>query len=162
MVQFLGSTTMDAFVGRYVFPHLCQEWVWAQAAAGELPFVPEHVGAHWGNGVRVDVVALNWREKAILLGEAGWAAYRVGQSVVHELIEKKTPKVLETLPDRGDGWTVYYAFFTRVGPTESARAKALAHNALLVDLVALDNALQIDVRNRGDLKPESSHEDLCF
>jgi AAA+ ATPase superfamily predicted ATPase len=153
---------LDTFVGRYSFPHLCQEWIWAQAAAGELPFVPEHVGVHWGNGVKVDVVALNWREKAILLGETRWAAYRIGRSVVRELVEEKTPRVLETLPDRGDGWTVYYALFTRAGLTEAAQTEALAHNALLVDLMALDDALQTDVRNQGDLKPETSHENLCF
>lgn len=26
----------------------------------------------WGGGVQVDVVAINWREKALLLGEAKW------------------------------------------------------------------------------------------
>lgn len=153
---------MDAFVGRYVFPNLCQEWVWAQAAARELPFVPEHVGAHWGNGVRVDVVALSWREKAILLGEVRWATYQIGQSVVRELVEEKAPKVLETLPDRGDGWTVCYALFTRTGLTKAARAEALAHNTLLVDLMALDGTLQTDVRDRGNLNRKSSSESLDF
>jgi hypothetical protein len=153
---------MDTFAGRYALPHLCQEWVWAKTVAGELPFIPEHVGTHWGNGVKVDVVALNWREKIILLGETRWAAYRVGRSVVRELVKEKTPKVLETLPDRGDGWKTYYAFFTRVGLTESAQAEALAHNALLVDLTTLDHALQIDVRNRGVFETETSCENLSF
>ncbi len=155
-------TELDTFVGRYTFPHLCQEWIWARAGAGELPFVPEHVGAHWGNGVRVDVVALNWREKAILLGETRWTAYQIGRSAVYELVEEKTPKVLEALPDRGDGWTVCYAFFTRAGLTKTARAEALAHNALLVDLIALDDTLQTDVHNKNDLKLESTYENLCF
>jgi hypothetical protein len=107
-------------------------------------------------------VALSWREKVILLSETRWTTYQVGRSAVRELIEVKTPKVLETLPDRGDGWVVYYAFFTRVGLTEPARAEALAHNALLVDLIVLDDALQADIRNRGDSKPEISGENLYF
>jgi AAA+ ATPase superfamily predicted ATPase len=158
----IAGAEMNTFVGHYVFPHLCQEWVRVQAAAGGFPFVPEHIGAHWGTGVGVDIVAINWREKAILLGEAKWATYRIGRSVVRDLIEGKASKVLETLPDRKDSWTVYYAFFTRAGLTGPARTEALLYNAMLVDLMALDRALQTDVRNRGDLKSEISREDLCF
>jgi hypothetical protein len=119
----------------------------------EWPF--PHVFTVW-------MPALTAREKAILLGETRWATYQVGRSVVRELIEEKTPKVLETLPDRGDGWTIYYAFFTRTGLTEPAQSEALAHNALPVDLMALDNALQANVHGRGKVGAETSHESLYF
>ncbi len=61
-----------AFVGLTAFEELCREWTLVQARAGRLPFPPEIVGSHWSKDVQVDVVALNWREQAILLGECKW------------------------------------------------------------------------------------------
>jgi hypothetical protein len=47
------------------FEALCREWLLLQARAGQLPFPVEEIGSHWGGRVQVDVVAINWREKAI-------------------------------------------------------------------------------------------------
>ena len=61
------------------------------------------------------------------------------------LVVKKTPRVLKDLPDSGEGWGVYYAFFARpdsIGLTDAARAKAKAHDAWLVDLATLDRDLR--------------------
>jgi hypothetical protein len=66
----------------------------------------------------------------------------MGRGVVRELIAKKTPKVLQRLPENGADWGVHYAFFARAGFTEAARAEAQAHGALLVDLSTLDRDLQ--------------------
>jgi len=82
-----------AFVGLTAFEELCREWTLVQARAGKLPFPPEIVGSHWAPDAQVDVVALNWREKAILLGECKWGVDAVGRSVVRELVDK-SPKVL--------------------------------------------------------------------
>ena len=92
--------------------------------------------------VQVDVLALNWRELAILLGECKWGVSAVGRSVVRELVEEKTPKVLQALPDGGDGWAVHHVLFARDGFTEAAQAEAQTHRATLVDLAALDSDLQ--------------------
>jgi hypothetical protein len=89
----------------------------------------------------VDVVALNWREQAILLGECKWGVDGVGRSVVRDLVEKKTPKVLQALPDGGEGWTIHHALFARASFTSAAQAEAQSHGAVLVDLAALDNGL---------------------
>jgi len=62
---------------------------------------------------------------------------KVRQSVIRELVETKTPKVLKELPD-GEGWKVHYAFFARAGFTDAARAEAEAVGASLVDLERLD------------------------
>jgi len=59
---------------------------------GRVPFVPELIGSHWAQAVQLDVVALNWRERALLLGECTWGVDAVGRSVVRELVEEKTPK----------------------------------------------------------------------
>ena len=73
------------------------------------------------------MVAISWREKAILLGEAKWGTNRVSRALLRELTETKTPKVLAALPERGDGWTVHHVFFARAGFTEAAQAKARQH-----------------------------------
>mgnify|MGYP001068250534 CR=1 FL=1 len=132
------SEQLRAFIGMTAFEELCRAWVLAQAQAKHLPFAVEEVGAHWGGGVQVDVVAINWREKALLLGEAKWGTDAVGRDVVRELIEKKTPKVFKVLPDAGEGWTVHYAFFARAGFTDTARAEAESAGAQLVGPERLD------------------------
>jgi hypothetical protein len=117
----------------------------ARRAAGRLPFVPEMVGSHWAQDVQVDVVALNWWEQAILLGECKWGVHAVGRSVVRELVEEKTPKVVQALPEGGEGWTIHHALFARAGFTDRAQAEAQAHEATLVDLAVLDRDLQAAV-----------------
>ncbi len=127
-----------AFVGLTAFEDLCREWTLDQARAGQLPFPPEAVGSHWSRSVQVDVAAVNWREKAILLGECKWGTEKVRRDVIRELIETKTSKVLKDLPEGGEGWLVHYAFFARAGFTDAARTEAEAANAQLVDLETLD------------------------
>ena len=134
------SEQFRAFVGSTAFEELCRAWVLAQARAGTLPFVPEIVGSHWAQDVQMDVVALNWREKAILLGERKWGVDAVGRSILRELLDK-TPLVLQALPEAGAGWTVWPALFARTGFTEAAQADARAHKVMLVDLAGLDEGL---------------------
>jgi hypothetical protein len=62
--------------------------------------------------------------------------------VVRELIEDKTARVLQDLPDAGEGWTVHYAFFARAGFTDAVRSLAQEYSLLLVDLDRLDVDLQ--------------------
>lgn len=139
----LISEQLRAFIGQTTFEELSREWVLARGRAGQLPFLPDRVGAHWGKGVQVDVAAINWREKAILLGECKWGTKPVGLDVIQELIENKSPKVRQALPEAGEGWSVHYAFFARAGFTEASRTEAQAHHALLIDLEGLDKGLQL-------------------
>lgn len=124
-----------AFIGATAFEDLCREWVLAEARARRLPFSPEFVGSHWSSASQIDVVAINWRQKAILLGECKWGLDDVGRSVITGLFEK-TAGVIP-----GEDWTVHYAFFARSGFTEAARAEASGRGALLVDLNRLDRDL---------------------
>jgi len=64
------SDQFRAFVGMTAFEDLCREWVLVKARAAKLPLIPEVVGSHWSMQAQVDVVAINWRDKTILLGEA--------------------------------------------------------------------------------------------
>jgi hypothetical protein len=133
---------LRAFIGMTAFEELCRAWVLTQARAGRLPFAVEQIGAHWDSEAQVDVAAINWREKALLLGEAKWGVDAVGREVVQELIEEKTPKVRKSLPDAGAGWTFHYAFFARSGFTDAARTLAEQYSARLVDLAMLDRDLR--------------------
>jgi AAA+ ATPase superfamily predicted ATPase len=130
------SDQFRAFVGMTAFEDLCREWVLVRARAGLLPLVPEVVGSHWSTDVQLDVVAINWHDQTILLGERKWGVRAVGRAVIRELIEK-TPKVVP-----GEEWQVYYAYFARAGFTDAAREEARSVNALLVDLETLDKDLR--------------------
>lgn len=124
-----------AFVGVTAFEELCREWMLIQARAGKLSIPPEIVGSHWAKDAQVDVVAINWREKTILLGECKWGVDVVRRSIVRELLAK-APRVIP----EGD-WQVHYALFARAGFTDAARAEGDAVGALLVDLTTLDRDL---------------------
>ena len=125
-----------AFVGLTTFEDLCREWTLAQARAGRLPLTPEIVGSHWATDVQVDVVAVDWHERAMLLGELKWGAGRVGRSVLQEL-RGKTEKVVP-----GDDWRVSYIIFSRSGFTDAALRLGEEVNAEMVDLEQLERGLE--------------------
>jgi AAA+ ATPase superfamily predicted ATPase len=130
------SDQFRAFVGMTAFEDLCRDWVLAKARVGLLPLVPEVVGSHWSTDAQVDVIAINWHDETILLGECKWGVKAVGRSIIRELIDK-TSKVVP-----GEGWQVYYAYIARAGFMEAAREEAQSVNGLLVDLETLDKDLK--------------------
>lgn len=143
-------SNLRAFIGRTMFEQLAQQWVWAQNSAvqhsaRQLPFIPEAVGQHWSRRVQVDVVAINWSAKQILLGECKWSIDRVDQEIVRDLIETKTPKVLADLVDDGsaDVWQVHYVVFARAGFTPAAQAMLTQRGGLAIDLKQLDQVIGI-------------------
>jgi len=93
------------FIGTHTFEELCRDWVAVQADLGALSFLPERIGSFWSQEAQVDVVAVNWRTKDILLGECKWGTGEVGRSVIRALAGK-TGKVL---PD--EGWTIHSITF---------------------------------------------------
>jgi uncharacterized protein len=130
------SDQFRAFVGMTAFEDLCREWVLVKARDWLLPLVPEIVGSHWSTDAQFDVVAINWRDKTVLLGECKWGVRAVGRAVIRELVDR-APNVV---PD--EDWQVYYAYFARAGFTDAAREEAQNMNALLVDLETLDKDLR--------------------
>jgi hypothetical protein len=133
---------LRAFVGMTAFEELSRQWVLEQGRAGALPFEVREVGSHWSRRVQVDVVAVNWTDHQILLGEAKWGTDAVGRSMIRDLLETKTPKALRDLPGEGAGWHVHYAFFSRAGFTDAARVEAELVGAQMVDLEILDAGLR--------------------
>jgi AAA+ ATPase superfamily predicted ATPase len=129
---------LRAFVGQTAFEEISREWVIQQGKAGRLPFEPELVGSHWSASAQVDVVAVNWHEKQILLGECKWGQDGIDRQIVRELAEQKAPKVLAALPDGGKNWRVHYAIFTRAEVTPAARAEMQKLGGITVNLEMLD------------------------
>ena len=85
------------------FEGICRAWIARQAQQGKLSFAADNVGAHWSTTAQVDLVAINWRERQLLLGEFKWGDAPVNRRILTELIEVKRPKLLADLPDGGEG-----------------------------------------------------------
>jgi AAA+ ATPase superfamily predicted ATPase len=133
---------LRAFVGQTTFEELARQWVIQQGKAGNLPFVPDIVGSHWSRHVQVDVAAVNWQSRQILLGECKWGQRPVNRQVVRELIERKTPRLKRDLTDTGEGWGIFYVMFSRAGFTESANVELQEHDGLAIALATLDDDLK--------------------
>lgn len=124
------------------FEQLCQEWVNNQAQLGNLPLDPEQIGSHWSKRVQIDVVAIDFGKKQILLGECKWTGDAVGRSLVRELIKEKTTNLFRDLDWTIEDWQVSYAFFSRNGFTEAAAEYASTADMILVDLDSLESGLR--------------------
>ncbi len=135
---------LRAFVGQTGFEELARQWVRQAGRTGAFGWTPQVVGSHWSRQVQVDVVAIDWPGKQILLGECKWGADTVGRPVARELIGTKAPLVLRELPNQGEGWRVSYALFTRAGASEAVRQEIAAHGGLVVDLPRLMQDLAVE------------------
>lgn len=128
------------FLGEHVFEELCREWVWAAAMAGQLPFVPEAVGAYWrtyrGQGVQLDVVAAAPREKKLLVGEAKWGREALSRHVLTDLVERS-----RRMAPVAEGWQTQYVVFARGGFTAALQREAQETGARLVSLDDLEGML---------------------
>jgi AAA+ ATPase superfamily predicted ATPase len=124
---------LRAFVGATAWEELARQWVLAQAHKDTLGFAPERIGSHWSRTVQADVIAINWKERTILIGECKWGAERVDKQTVRTLLEHTIPLVLADLPDKGDAWRSIPAFFARAGVTPAARTAIQRYGGRLVD-----------------------------
>ena len=135
---------LRAFVGQTAFEELSREWVVVQGRKGRLPFEPEIVGSHWSAGVQADVVAVNWPNKHIFIGECKWGADGIDRQIVRDLIENKIPKVMACLPEAGKDWHFHPAIFARGGITPAAQAEIKKYQGIVVDMDQLDQDLKPD------------------
>ncbi len=128
---------LRAFVGQTAWEELARQWVWRRGMERALPFAPEVIGSHWSRTVQADVVAINWKTRAIFIGECKWGDAAVDRQTVRDLIERMVPLTVADLPDHGAGWQVYPALFARVGATPAARKTLEAAGGILIDLQML-------------------------
>jgi hypothetical protein len=102
-----------------------------------MGLTPQVIGSHWSRHVQVDVVAIDWQTRTLLLGECKWTGEAVDRKVVRELIATKTPLVLNDMKVDASAWTVRHAIFARAGATEAAQQELAAHDGVLIDLERL-------------------------
>ena len=102
-----------------------------------MPFNPEIAGSHWNRTVQAAVAAINWTERAILIGACIWGDAAPDRQTMRDLIERTIPLTLANLPDKGVGWQVYPALFARAGATPAARKTLEAAKGFVVGLPAL-------------------------
>lgn len=131
---------LRGFVGATAFEELARQWVVERAAVGELPLRPAIVDAHWSRKVQIDVAAVDWENRQILLGECKWGEGRVDRAVVRDLIERKGELVRKDLPD-GEAWQFHYVVFSRMGLTPAATAELEKTGGMSVDSKRLDAEL---------------------
>lgn len=132
----LISEGLRAFVGQTAFEEICRTWTLEQAISGRLPFIPDMVGRHWSADVEIDVVAINWHQRQLLLGECKWGGDEVGREVIESLVNVRGPRVAAKLD--GEGWQTHFVFFARSGFTPAAHEAAAGAGARLVDLAMID------------------------
>ncbi len=131
---------LRGFVGATAFEDLTRRWVVERGAAGELPLRPTITAAHWSRKVQIDVAAVDWENRQLLLGECKWGEGRVDRSVVRDLIDRKATALRQELPD-GEAWQFHYAVFSREGLTPTAAAELRTRDGLDVSLAQLDAEL---------------------
>jgi hypothetical protein len=83
------------------------------------------------------VVAVSWRERAVLVGECTWGAEPANRQTLRQLIEQTLPRTAAALPQGGAGWRVVPALFARAGATPDAAALLRECDGILVDLPTL-------------------------
>ncbi len=133
-----------AFVGQTIFEELAREWIQKQAKLDTTFFTPERVGSHWSRHVQVDVVAINWREKRLILGECKWGRQVVDKGTARELLEKRVPKTIKDMAIDVNRWQLDYLFFSRSGYTPAAKAYGHNEGIQLIDLEQMMTVLDAD------------------
>jgi hypothetical protein len=107
---------MVDFIGAYTWDEICREWTIRASNRGILPLYPDRVESDWGKDYQVDVFGINTMKKHLILGECKWTRERGKAAILHELVEKKTPKVVPP----SSNWQVYFLGFSREGWNENA------------------------------------------
>ncbi len=136
-LQFIEQ--MRAFVGA-MFEELCRTWTLTQARVGGLSFSPDFVGSDWGAQHQADVVAVNWREHHVLIGEAKWTEtlpdhkeWRLFEDRVQKVIRRlQSADPANKLKNDPKPWEAHLIIFSRRGVTPALRAEAKKVNARIL------------------------------
>ncbi|MGQ0605302.1 MAG: DUF234 domain-containing protein [Anaerolineales bacterium] len=123
------------------FEELCREWTRQQGLRNQLPFRPEYVSSDWfGSEYQADVVAVNWRQAQVFVGEAKWGESLVDMPVYRALLER-LPRVTKRMPHKKD-WTTHAALFARKGFTRAVIEAARREHVRLVAFADMVRDLQ--------------------
>jgi hypothetical protein len=123
------------------FEELCRTWTLHVGRAGRLPFIPEYVGSDWrGREVQIDVMAVNWREAQVFVGEAKWGESKVDHAVYTSLGER-AQLALAHMPS-AKPWAIHSALFARKGYTPAVIQAAQATGMQLLTFEQLVSDLR--------------------
>ncbi len=162
-LEIIFREQLRGFVG-YAFEALCKQWTIIQARNGLLPFSPEFIGSDWSAAHQADVVAIHWKKRQVLVGEAKWAEDDMDQrewrafdksfgGVMNRLnqMDAKTESSArrqsmtkgkaykeKPLPE----WTTHRIVFVRRGVTAPVRAEAKTTGARIVTFDEVVNDLE--------------------
>ncbi|MCC6606788.1 MAG: ATP-binding protein [Anaerolineae bacterium] len=112
------SQAMPAFIERYTWRELCQQWLLEASNHGVL------VGAAWTNKFFIDVVGISQRARRLVLGTCHWTAAPVGVEAIRALIKNAD----DVTPKRGE-WTVEFIGFSLHGWSDGAKELAASITA---------------------------------
>ncbi|NOZ70774.1 MAG: ATP-binding protein [Chloroflexi bacterium] len=116
---------LDQFVAK-AFEQAAQWFISRQAQQGRLPMTPTRVGRWWSPQGEIDLVALDDRNKELLVGECKWTKRPVGINVLEELKRKAS-----LLP--GGPWQrIVYTLFAKQGFTAALQALAADEENILL------------------------------
>jgi uncharacterized protein len=131
---------LRAFVG-YAFEAQCREWTLLQARNRGLPLSPDFIGSDWSKAHQADVVAISWRDRKVLIGEAKWGDHAVNASQWRDFLAS-ADGVMERLhladaSSRRSGselpaWRRHLVVFARRGVTTEVQQQMTSLNAQLV------------------------------
>lgn len=130
---------LPGFLGE-TFEELCRAWTLVQARNKGLPFAPDFVGSDWGARHQADVVAVNWREHQVYIGEAKWHVEdfdhqewrRTVERAEHVITRLKSADPARNPRQEAPDWTRHLVVFTRRGVSPAVRAAVRAANAQII------------------------------
>ncbi|MEZ4310881.1 MAG: ATP-binding protein [Polyangiaceae bacterium] len=117
----------DAYVGKTGYEEICRRHVAALSDSGKLPITAPDVGRIWDRRVEIDVVALDRKSKAAVLGECRWRRDKVGPDVLDDLVSRA--RALRKLR----GYKLHYMLFSRSGFTAALQERAKRERVRLVE-----------------------------
>ncbi len=101
------------------FEEACRQHVARLARQGQIPFLPERIGAWWEKDAEIDVLAISRTEKQALVGECKWSVNPVGVNILDDL-KQKSQQLLQS----GEIIQLHYALFSRSGFTPALETRA--------------------------------------
>jgi len=122
------SPYLDSFVA-FAFEDVCREILWEVNDGRSLPFMFERIGAWWGGGNEIDIVALSETSREILFAECKWTSKPVDIGIVKGLLEKS--RLVEWNREKRKE---HFALFSKSGFTEGCKAYCRENAILTFDL----------------------------
>jgi uncharacterized protein len=84
----LVHANFDSYVGHTAYEELARRRIARLGDEQKLPFVPDYVGRAWTRHAELDVVAVGWKQKSVLIGECKWQSGRMTDAILEGLIAR--------------------------------------------------------------------------